>query len=376
MGTNLMEANHQWATRPADERFQSLVQMHAVTAKHKQSALESHAEISRLRVEGIDGDLRLVGKSGRSAALTHWSMGQLSQRAKAPAHYLRGLPATLAAQNLNHGLKEAKEGDKAALLFREDDSSRIGSPKQLTLHAAVTDSYTRIWNCDIVAKLLELQARNPNWKNPRAYAVGGKMSGEMVPSGLYASDQDMFAFLVDESRALAGSPGGLKRGFFIWNSEVGATAFGIMAFLYDYVCGNNIVWNASNVSEIRIRHVGRADETVFDKLGHEVRRYADSSASVTEAAIRKARGYSLGASKMLALETLIEMAAKQGADLNDSQLEAGLQRAEQREERYGDPRSLWAAVGGLTELSQEERNTDKRVKIDRAAGKLLRVIDF
>jgi len=43
------------------------------------------------------------------------------------------------------------------------------------------------------------------------------------PAGIYASDHDMFSFLVNEEyRIDDGSDGGLARGFFVQNSEVGA----------------------------------------------------------------------------------------------------------------------------------------------------------
>ena len=44
----------------------------------------------------------------------------------------------------------------------------------------------------------------------------------IAPAGIYASDHDMFAFLVNEEyRIDDGSDGGLARGFFVQNSEVG-----------------------------------------------------------------------------------------------------------------------------------------------------------
>lgn len=39
--------------------------------------------------------------------------------------------------------------------------------------------------------------------------------------------------------------------------------------------------------------------------------------------------------------------------------------------RYGDPRSAWAMVQGLTEVSQRQSHGIDRVNADRAAGKIL-----
>lgn len=372
----LFKAHEQWKTRPADERFTSLTDMHKACTGYRQIAGEAHVPMSTLRVEAQDNELVLQGKANVPAKLTHWAMGQLSAKAGAPAAYLRELPATLAAQNLNHGLKtKADKADPSAnLLFHANGS--------LMLRSVLSDQYTRIWNSDITERLMQFQAANPQWKNPLAYKTsapatkGGwpTTTGEMEPAGLYASDHDMFAFLIDESKTLKGSPMGLNRGFFVWNSEVGASSFGVMTFLFDRVCGNNIVWGANNVSELRVRHVGNADARAFQNLAAEVRRYADSSASETEAQIVSAQRFELGATRSEALEKLTEIVNKRKIpDLTMTKLTQALEVAERREDRYGNPYSLWGAVSGLTEASQWKTHADERVKVDRAAGKLLKV---
>jgi len=50
----------------------------------------------------------------------------------------------------------------------------------------------------------------------------------------------------------------LGRGFFYWNSETGAASFGLTTFLYNYICGNQIVWGAEEVRELRLFHKGEA----------------------------------------------------------------------------------------------------------------------
>jgi hypothetical protein len=376
----LYKAHNQWKTRPADERFSSLSEMHGACRAYRVASAKSSASYKDLRVDVVNQDLCLVGKGGRSAQLSHWAFGQLSARVKAPAAYLRALPVTLAAQNINHGLKERglEDGEETAeLLFHKE-------AEDLTLKAVTSDRYSRIWNSDITAKLLNFQAANPEWKNPLAYEVAGTagpqqwpaLTGNMVPSGLYASDHDMFAFLVDESKTLKGSPQGLNRGFFVWNSEVGGSSFGFMDFLYDRVCGNNIVWGASKVREIKIRHVGEAEDRAFSQLAVEVKKYADSSPSEIEGVIERAQKYELGVKKEDILENVLSLVGKKRLDLSKKQLTEAIDLAHDRTERYGNPNTLWAVVSGLTEASQWGAHADERVKTDRAAGKLLEVVEF
>lgn len=383
MKMEIMKAHEQWKKRPADERFTSLEQMHNACIGHRSKAATASVGYDSLRVEADNGELMLVGKR-TPAKLSHWSMGQLAQKAGAPSAYLRKLPATLAAQNINYGLKERATENTAAgdaqLLFRQDEDNG------LVLRAALSKQYSRVWNAELTERLCSFQADNPQWINPPAYAIESPAKGDdwptlsegMVPSGLYASDHDMFAFLVDESRTLEGSPGGINRGFFVWNSEVGASSLGLMTFLYDKVCGNNIVWGASEVSEFKIRHVG--DTRVrhsFAQMAIELRQYAESSATEVEAKIKSAKNYILGGTKLDALEAVLKIASKARIpELNFKKLNQAIEVAEKREERYGNPYSLWATVSGITEASQWEGQADNRMKMDRAAGKLLKVIDF
>ncbi len=138
--SNLYEASHQWANRPEDERFPSLEAMYSACAAYAQNSMTSQVLIDDIRVEpGENNNMVLVGSTGRQAKLTHYSFAQLAGIAKAPPGYLRTLPTTLAAQNINHGLKKASgNNDKLSLLFHKNGS--------LVARAITTDSYDRVWN--------------------------------------------------------------------------------------------------------------------------------------------------------------------------------------------------------------------------------------
>lgn len=383
----LFKASNQWATRPADERFWDLQEMHDACKSYRRQAATSTVRYSDLRVEADTGDIRLVGKTGVPAQLTHYAFGQLCQRVSAPASYLRNLPATLAAQNLNHGLKSRRdENDEAHLLWHQNGG--------FLLRAALTERYKRIWNYEVCERLLPLSA--DGWRAPPARPSGradsrarpateadlldrrGFLSvnvGDMIaPAGLYASDHDMFAFLVNEERRIEdGSDDGLARGFFVWNSEVGDSSFGMMTFLYKHVCGNHIVWDAQGVKEIRIPHVGAARAKSWRQVQATVRTYSDASVSDVEAKIKEAQTKELGGTKDEVLDALFGLARKKRVPLPRKTLDAAYDRADERSSEYGSPRSLWGIVNGLTEISQETEYADRRVDIDRAAGKLMTV---
>jgi len=369
----LIKASNEWATRPADQRFKSLADLHSAVTDRRDRSRTATVAVSELRAKVVDGTVYLNGRADRTAALTHWSFGQLSRFAGAPPSYLRQLPAPLAAECLNTGLvKYQGEGEdstaKLLLSVPVVSSSQalsqvvesLDSPPPLTLRGMTSDRYSRIWDADITSRLIRLAEHG--WQPAPAAFDGSR--------GLYASAHDMFAFMVDNDRRIfeRGPGGGLSRGFFAWNSEVGAASFGIMTFLYEYVCGNHRVWGASNVSEVRIRHVGDADERAFSQMAVELRKYADSSAADDELKIQRAGSYQLGANKDEVLDAVFGLKVP---GLTRARIVEAYQLAEEHSDWYGNPRSAWGLAGGLTEIARDLPHADERVTLDRAAGKVM-----
>lgn len=370
--TVLTQATNQWSSRPADQRFSSLADLHAAVTHHRAAAVESpNVALSSLRVIATsvaavrnseygtgDGAIEpmIVGAEGVPARFTHHSFGQICRRIGAPASYLRELPVGLVVANMNDGLgkvapRDNGEGDN--LLFSQNGS--------LVLRAALSPSYTRIWNADVTSRLIRLTEQAPMWQPAPAAFDGSR--------GLYASDKDLFAFLVDNERPIFESlpGGGLGRGFFVSNSEVGDASFRVTTFLYEYICGNHRVWGASGVTDIRIPHIGNADERAFGKLTVELRKYADTAASEDEAKIQAQRSYVLGATKDEVLDAVF--------NLGVTRKTAGkaLAIAEASEDRYGNPFSVWGFNGGLTEIARDLPNADERVALERQAGKIAQI---
>src|SRR5947207_802739 len=113
----LMKASQQWSTRPADQRFWTVEELLAATQAHKRAAVEADIDLQTVRVEAHNDAVRMVGETGNTAELTHFAFGQLAARAGAPAGYLRELPATLAVQNINYGLKHRIEDNGPAVML-------------------------------------------------------------------------------------------------------------------------------------------------------------------------------------------------------------------------------------------------------------------
>lgn len=351
----LFQAHKQWAERPADERFTSLQALYQATRAYAESAREREAvPVASLRVENVEGDVQLVGRGGIPAKLTHWAFGQLASRVGAPASYLRELPATLACQNLNHGLAAKAQATADAtvnLLFHLNGG--------YLLRALTSDKYARIWNWEVAERLLSLEAQG--WEPAKPDI---RVQDDRLP--LYASDHDMFVFMRSTEVGIKepGNPDGLRRGVIVANSEVGAKTLLMLRFLYRAMCGNHIIWGAEGVTELKLRHVGNVRDRMH-LWDAEIRKYLDSSASQDEAMVAAAQRKVIAGTKDEVLDAIFG----KRTGLSRKVIEAGYDAV--NPDQDGDPNSVWGVVQGLTRYSQTTPYADERTQIDTLAGKLL-----
>jgi hypothetical protein len=226
--TNLYDAHHQWASRPADERFSTLDNLAEDVRARRSSSREEVVDVRGLHI-AIEGDNGIgLNHHHPTALFTHWAFGQLCTTIGAPARYLRTLPAELAGECLRQGISRSSE--KCKLLYRNFDEG-LSDDGILQTAALTGPTYGRIWDNEVIAALQEAVSGS-GWHVPE--------SKNAEPAGLYASDRDMFAFMVSDEAPIEVGNAKLGRGFFIWNSEAGASTFGLTTFLYNYVCGNHV----------------------------------------------------------------------------------------------------------------------------------------
>lgn len=393
---NLMQAHRQWASRPDDERFWTLDDMKDYCNGIRMTSVQGAVEVKDLSVISTeDNDIRLQGKS-RAATLGHYAFGQLSRMIGAPADYLRSLPAPLAAECMNSGMRQLPDQERGlSLLCRKSGID----PALLHVRAALSQRYTRIWNGDILQRLQD--ALPAGWQVPPARpasnnaggntriateadvlrsskrsgagGIGVKVGDTIAPAGLYASDKDMFAFLVNEDNPVEVGGNPLYRGFFVWNSEVGDSSFGILTFLYNSVCGNHIVWDARRCEELSIRHVGEADNKAWGSLKLELKRYSEQGVADVQSRIISAKSHILGNTKD---DVITALFSKRFSHLTKGEISDSLEYAEKFPADHGNanPRSAWAVSQGMTRFSQTRPYADDRVRLDRTAGKILELV--
>jgi hypothetical protein len=186
---------------------------------------------------------------------------------------------------------------------------------------------------------------------------------------LYASDRDIFIFLVDERNPILVDDQAYFRGFYTWNSEVGKATFGVSTFLYSYVCANRIIWGASDVEELRIRHTSGAPDRFIEEATPALMALSDSSPQPIINAIRKAKETKVAdtpaqVEKWLAAKGFGKLEAATGIALAARGGDTG---------SSGDPTNVWDLINGGTAAARSITHQDARLELEKKWSSLLSV---
>jgi hypothetical protein len=369
MSTTIATAAREYATRPADERHESVAALVAAAQHDREHSREVSYNLRDLRAVNGDESVYLESPKGR-ASFSHWSFGQLARMVGAPAGYLREqLPAHLAAECLNHGISTAPSGTVASLLVQAPN----GKPEPM-IRACTSESYGRVWDAEIYSAVHDtIVRRDDRWTLPPTW------SGESA--GAYRGDRDSFLILVNGGSIVTdpsirnsveqstrnvgqGPENGMYRGLLIRNSEVGAASLSIESILYRYICGNHMLWGAVMDKSFRRRHVGtRVVRDAIREINTFANSYVHQSTERDNAIIRGLIDRELAHTKEAVVDELQAIGATR------EQATQAYERCEQTESV--SPRSFWGAAQGLTRLSQDCPWQDGRFLLDQIAAKVL-----
>ncbi|MCO6180894.1 DUF932 domain-containing protein [Ciceribacter sp. RN22] len=371
-GERVGRVSSEWFSRPDDQRFLSLADL-AQTVRDRSErsrtrVVESeliHVEASRSHPERLG--LILPG-ADTPVAPTHWSFGQLASLIGAPAAYLRQLPAALAGINMQYGLSSHRA--EQIKTFETEDG-------RVELRAVTGPDYGRIHDYELVEAIQRIAGNgtgDTRWKVP---GVLDWSSGTYNPhvdiskdtTTLYASDRDVFVFLVDDlnpieaGRLPDGSPDLFFRGFYAWNSEVGSKTLGIASFYLRAVCQNRMLWGVEDFEEIAIRHSKYAASRFAHEAAPALLNFANSSPVPFVNGIKAARA---------------RIVAKTDEDRTDFLRRRGFSKAETGKiidtvlaEEGRPPESIFDFVQGITALARTKPHQDARLDMEAKAKKLL-----
>jgi hypothetical protein len=371
-GERVGRVSSEWFSRPDDERYLSLTDLYDAVRRRAERAQTRTVESRAVKVEAARDNTErlalLVPGRDEPVASTHWSFGQLCSLVGAPSSYMRQLPAPLAGINLQHGLLS----HRAELLktLETDDSP-------VELRAVTGPDYGRIWDHELVAAVMKIAGNgtgDTRWKVPGVLDWNTMMHNPFVDvtkdtTTLYASDRDVFLFLVDDTHPIEagrlpdGSPDLYFRGFYCWNSEVGSKTLGIASFYLRAVCMNRNLWGVENFEEITIRHSKFAAQRFAHEAAPALTSFADSSPVPFIAGIKAAR------------ERIV---ARSDEDRDGFLRRRGFSKSETVKiietvlhEEGHPPESVFDFVQGITALARGKAHQDARLELEGRAKRLL-----
>ena len=371
-GERVGRVSSEWFSRPDDERYLSLGDLARSVRGRSERSRTRVVETALIHVEASRNDperlaLMLPGADA-PVAPTHWSFGQLASQVGAPAAYLRQLPAPLAAINMQYGLTSNRAEQIKTL---ETDNGRV------ELRAVTGPDYGRIYDHELVEAVQKIAGNgtgDTRWKVPGVLDWSTGIYNPCVDiskdtTTLYASDRDVFLFLVDDlnpieaGRLPDGSPDLYFRGFYCWNSEVGAKTLGMASFYLRAVCQNRNLWGVEDFEEISIRHSKYAANRFAHEAAPALEGFANSSPLPFVNGIKAAR------------ERIV---ARTDEDRSDFLRARGFSKAETGKiiqtvlvEEGRPPESIFDFVQGITALARSKAHQDARLDMEGKAKRLL-----
>ena len=302
---------------------------------------------------------------------TNWSFGQLSQLSGAPAGYLKDLPAPLAADCIQWGLRYNRGRELVKVYGSQADGG--------DLRAATGPDYGRIYDWEILEPVKKLvDASGGRWKVP------GMMTGSrdglavydpdvpvtMDTTTLFASDRDVFVFLVDDRNPIEvgklpnGEPDLMFRGFYAWNSETGSKTAGIAAMYLRGVCMNRNLWGVENFQEIKIRHTKFAPDRFAMEARPALESFAHGSTATFVEGVQAAKAAKIAHDDESRLEFLSKRAGLSGRM-------AKAANARHLKEEGRPVETVWDAAQAITAIARDIPHQDARIEVEKKAGILL-----
>lgn len=371
-GERIGRVSSEWFSRPDDERYLSLTELYYAVKARADRATARTVESRAVRVEASREDAErlalIVPGQEQPVAPTHWSFGQLCSLVGAPATYMRQLPAPLAGINLQHGLLSHR-AELVKTLEAEDG--------RIELRAVTGPDYGRIWDHELVAAVMKIAGNGVGdtmWKVPGVLDWATMTHNPIVDvtkdtTTLYASDRDVFLFLVDDTHPIEagrlpnGEPDLYFRGFYCWNSEVVSKTLGIASFYLRAVCMNRNLWGTSNFEEITIRHSKFAAQRFAHEAAPALTSFANSSPAPFVAGIKAARERIVARTD----EDRETFLRKRGF----SKTETGRIIETVLQEEGRPPESIFDFVAGMTAHARTKAHQDSRLELEAKAKTLL-----
>ncbi len=401
-------------SRPKEVAFFNVDELGEHVSRTRDGATRMVAPLRSLRVAPSSDGLRLeFPTADRSLRLSYRAAQHLCRRVGVTTAFLGQVSQETAALALNECLGRGAGTEVDEVLLRADAGG--------TALSLLSTQYAEAWDADVIdaiarpladagwfvppyrePALEELWAlqdaepwhrRNKHMPHPRARPAGphevlpkfpghwGTVEvGEYIrPMGARSSDRDMHLFLVHPDRVVDTSDAmGRKvfRGLTLRHSETGDGPLAIDGFLFDFVCGNYMMWGSRQVFSLRMVH----------RVSQKTSGFIEEAVERMRVGERELRGETDRLGAMARAAARIELSPDR--EQRAIEVELMLMQARARRVfsrtfirnairlagtgRYGAENTVWAVASGLTEQAQRVTSyAAHRAVYDQAAARLV-----
>lgn len=366
--TLLQMASSQLASRPDEEHFPDFASLLADARASRDQSTDIHVDDERVLFTESGVDVGLPD----NAVLTRYALEQAAILSGVPVNVLPKLSRKTAAQVLNETFPRDHNGEDARRwLVRNRDG-------QINVRAVLTQQYRRIWDAEVLEAverwiLADSVGWTPAMPEINTDTEGTNIKGNRKPA-LFRSDRDSFAFFMSPRESDGGDFGGLRRGVYVYNSEVGARSFGFSTFYFRGMCANFLIWDATQVKERKVRHVGEA-RLAFDELVQYLKEQSPVLSDAELQRFRKAQATPFRlAPATTATETWedrAELKLRGTYKLTEAQAHGAVESMTLPENEGTNAGSIWAVVNGLTSYSKRLSFAGDRTTVQKVAGQVM-----
>lgn len=280
--------------------------------------------------------------NGQPREMTHYSFGQLAGLAKAPAKYLRSLPAALVKDAIEFGLRFNREVEEVKPYFDANELRSINGP-----------SYGRVDDWEVVEAV-------------QSILDGGRWVPAEKHMGLSVTDRSLQMFLIDQSnpivvgKTLRGDDDVMYRGLRIMNSELGYSSLAVQGFTFRSYCLNGCIFGKGEIEQITIRHSKNAPARWAREVQPAIEAYTTQDNSLFVEQVQKVK------ETIVAKDDEAAVAFMNNRGLSRTQARSAIERIEQEEGSRA--RTAWDLAQGITSLARDISITENRADLEKVAG--------
>jgi hypothetical protein len=341
-----------WLQRRAGVRFQSLSGAQEELERRSANVTEEVVDnrsislVAHPEPQSRDDMNMLLVRAGDHlpTGMSFHAFGQLAGLAKAPAAYLRSLPAMLVKDNLEFGLSYIREAEQVKMYGDAVETRAFTGP-----------GYGRVLDFEVV-------------EATRNILDEGRWQLAEDHMGLQVSDRSLNIFMLDKTspvvvgRARDGRDDVLFRGLRISNSEVGGGALTAEAFLFRDYCKNGMIFRMRDAEKISIRHTKGAPARWAREVQPAIEAYAAQDGMKLLTAANRAKDAVIAHDDDSAMAWLVN----RGLTRTDAKL--AMERVQLEE--GNNLRTVWDAVQGITAVARDIVHVEERSEMERVAGNL------